>query len=235
MKSNKLAQEWKGRLWTKVAECKYRGYDRLLTEQFIGGINNEGMTDEILREVATLEDVQKATSECILALVHRLEVQRTQRIMSTSIQEAKEFVAIQQNIQKCEYETTCGDKCKCCLRGHMPWQCPGYGKKCEKCAKANHFKENPCRDNSGTSGPRRCLTRCTWRVQLAWQNAVKVKYINLDSLKSVICTKLEVRMSQRQTKIMYKIVTPGQMAIWCHSKYSNLSSKINHWIVTHNK
>ena len=32
-------------------------YDRLLTGQFISGLNNDGMVDEILKEVATLEGI----------------------------------------------------------------------------------------------------------------------------------------------------------------------------------
>ena len=43
-----------GRLWPKAVECEYRDYNRLPTEQFIGGLNDKGMTDEILREVAML-------------------------------------------------------------------------------------------------------------------------------------------------------------------------------------
>ena len=35
----------------------------------MGGLNNEGMTDERLREVAVLKDIEKATSESILTWV----------------------------------------------------------------------------------------------------------------------------------------------------------------------
>ena len=38
-----------GRLWTKAAECEYKEYDRLLTQYFIGGLNDEDMIGEILR------------------------------------------------------------------------------------------------------------------------------------------------------------------------------------------
>ena len=44
------------------------------------------------------------------------------------------------------------------------------------------------------------------------KDAVRVKYINLDNIKSVIYTKLESSMSQRWAKVMYKL-TVGQMAI----------------------
>ena len=36
-------------------------------------------------------------------------------------------------------------------------------------------------------------------------NVVRVKYINLDSGKSILFTKLKSSMSQRRTQIMYKI------------------------------
>ena len=48
-------------------------------EQFIGGLNYEDMTDEILREIATLGDIKDTTHECILTWVHRVEEQRAQR------------------------------------------------------------------------------------------------------------------------------------------------------------
>ena len=46
-KSNGTAQGWIGRLQTKVTECEYRDPNRLLPEQFICGLNDDDMTDEI--------------------------------------------------------------------------------------------------------------------------------------------------------------------------------------------
>ena len=92
-------------------ECEYRTYDRLLTEQFIGGLNDNGIIDEILREVTMLVDIEEAISACVLTLVHRLEANRAQRSALNNIKEAKEFDAIWQNTQKCAYESTHGDKC----------------------------------------------------------------------------------------------------------------------------
>ena len=43
-----------GRLQIKVAKCEYGEHDRLLAEQFIGRLNDQGKTDEILREAAML-------------------------------------------------------------------------------------------------------------------------------------------------------------------------------------
>ena len=70
-KNNESAQKWMGRLQTKVAKCKYREYERPLTGQCISGLNDEGMTDEMLRMVATLGHIEEATSKCILTLACR--------------------------------------------------------------------------------------------------------------------------------------------------------------------
>ena len=69
------------------------------------------MNDEILRKVAMLEDIEEAYSECVLTWRHRVEVQRVQKIVLSSMKEAKEFDAIWQNTKiKHKCETMCNDK-----------------------------------------------------------------------------------------------------------------------------
>ena len=53
------------RLRTKAADCDYSDYDRGLTEQFIDGLDNEGMISEILREVSAQEDIDDTTSKWV--------------------------------------------------------------------------------------------------------------------------------------------------------------------------
>ena len=55
-----------GRLQAKVAECENKEHNSLLTEQFINGLDDEGMINEIQREVSTLEDIEDATSETVV-------------------------------------------------------------------------------------------------------------------------------------------------------------------------
>ena len=55
-----------GRLQTKVAKCEYRECDRLLAWQIIGGLNDDNVTDDILREVTVLENTEEAISKCML-------------------------------------------------------------------------------------------------------------------------------------------------------------------------
>ena len=44
-------EEWMGRLCVVAVECKYRELDRQLKEQFICGLNDECMLEEIIIEV----------------------------------------------------------------------------------------------------------------------------------------------------------------------------------------
>ena len=44
------AEEWMGRLRIAVAKCNYKEIDRQLKEQFIHGLNNKAMLDDIERE-----------------------------------------------------------------------------------------------------------------------------------------------------------------------------------------
>ena len=45
-KSNESTKEWMGRLQRKEEEYEYEEYNRLLKEQMIGGVNDEGIKDE---------------------------------------------------------------------------------------------------------------------------------------------------------------------------------------------
>ena len=66
-------------------------------------------------------------------------------------------------------------------------------------------------------------------------DAVRVKYISLGSMKSVIFIKLESKRCQRRTQIKYKIDS-GLMIIECHSKFSKLFfPQVNNRCVVHHK
>ena len=52
-KENKSAQEWMGRLHIKAAEWNYKKHDRLIKDQFINGMNDEEIMQEIIKELTT--------------------------------------------------------------------------------------------------------------------------------------------------------------------------------------
>ena len=47
----KSAEEWMGRLHMMMAECSYREVDQQLKEQFIHGLNDKVMLEEVIREL----------------------------------------------------------------------------------------------------------------------------------------------------------------------------------------
>ena len=85
------ADEWMGRLCVVAAECKYRELDRQLKEQFIHGLSDKVMLDEIIRELTTQNNNEQVTSEGILAWAKRIEVQRAQAVVLNDITELHQF------------------------------------------------------------------------------------------------------------------------------------------------
>ena len=49
----KGTEEWMGRLCVAVAECHYREVDCQLKEQFMHGLNDKVMLEEVIRELTT--------------------------------------------------------------------------------------------------------------------------------------------------------------------------------------
>ena len=49
----RVQNEWMGRLHVAAPECNYRELDRQLKEEFIHGLNDRCMLDEIIRELTT--------------------------------------------------------------------------------------------------------------------------------------------------------------------------------------
>ena len=58
--------EWMGRLHVAAAECNYRELDRQLKEQFIHGLSDRCMLDEIIRELTATNNDEQVTSEGVL-------------------------------------------------------------------------------------------------------------------------------------------------------------------------
>ena len=76
---NESAEEWMGWLWMVAAECGYKEVDRQLKEQFIHGLNDKIMFDEIIRELTSRTSNVQTTREDVLAWAKRVNVQRVQQ------------------------------------------------------------------------------------------------------------------------------------------------------------
>ena len=106
-----------GRLRGKAAECLNKEYNNLMTQQFISGPNDDEMIDEILKELAMLEDIEYITSEHVLWAC-RVEAQKVQQSALNDIKEAKDFDIVRQNMQKQGHTVSKmhkrEDRCKYC-------------------------------------------------------------------------------------------------------------------------
>ena len=61
-------EEWMGRLWVATVECNYQEDDRQFKEQFIHGLNDKSMLEEIIKELTTARNDDHITSGGALAL-----------------------------------------------------------------------------------------------------------------------------------------------------------------------
>ena len=60
-----------------------------MAEQFISGLNDNGMINEILKIVDTLEDIEDATSKFVFLWACRIEAQRVQKLALNDIEEER--------------------------------------------------------------------------------------------------------------------------------------------------
>ena len=72
------AEEWMGRLCMAVAECNYKEVNGQLKEQFVHGLNDKVMLEEVIRELTGRNNNEQTTSEGVLVWVKRIEAQRAQ-------------------------------------------------------------------------------------------------------------------------------------------------------------
>ena len=84
-------EEWMGHLCMAAAECGYIEVDWHLKEQFIHGLNDRVMLDEIIRELTTNTNSEQMTSKDVLVWAKRVEAQRVQASILNDITETKTF------------------------------------------------------------------------------------------------------------------------------------------------
>ena len=82
------AEEWMSRLRIALAECNYKEIDRKLKEQFIHGLNNKAMLDEVVRELMAKNSSEHTNSEDVLLWARRIKAQRAQAAILSNITEA---------------------------------------------------------------------------------------------------------------------------------------------------
>ena len=74
-----------------VAECNYKELDHQLKEQFIHGLNDKMMLDEVIRELTTKGSNNQTTSEDVLIWAKGVEAQRMQAAILSDITDSQRF------------------------------------------------------------------------------------------------------------------------------------------------
>ena len=85
------AGEWMGRICIAATACSYREDDWQLKEQFIHGLNDQTMLDEIIRELTAKNNNEQTTCKDVLVWAKRIEVQRAQAAKLSYITESQKF------------------------------------------------------------------------------------------------------------------------------------------------
>ena len=85
------AEEWMGRLRVVAAECNYKELDCQLKEQFIHGLNDKAMLDEVIRELTTKGSNDQTMSEDVLIWAKRVEAQWMQAVILSDITDSQRF------------------------------------------------------------------------------------------------------------------------------------------------
>ena len=83
------------RLKLTAVECKYQELDRQLKEQFINGLIDKEVLGEIIKELTTTTGSDIITSENILSWAKRVEVQRAQSAVMSTITETKDVIKLE--------------------------------------------------------------------------------------------------------------------------------------------
>ena len=85
------AEEWMGRLHVAVAECNYKEIHQQLKEQFIHGLNDRTMLEEVIRKHKARNNDEQTTNKGVLAWVKRIEVQWVKAAILNDITELCQF------------------------------------------------------------------------------------------------------------------------------------------------
>ena len=204
-----------GHLCMAAAECGYKEVDRQLKEQFIHGLNNKVMLNEIIRELTSKTNSEQTTSKDVLAWAKRVKVQRVQASILNDITETKTFDKVK---RKPELKNTWGREaniathqrgpCRYCGGGHIPRQCPAYGKMCTACSKMGHFRK-VCRSKIN------CTVHEVEIEMGSDSQGEDIETISISSLYlnrkwSLIMANLEMQACETALEIPYKIDTGSE-------------------------
>ena len=90
-KENESMKEWMDRFCIKPAECYQKEYKRWFKEQFMKGIDDEQVMEEIIKELTAWKKHVRNTINTYWCRAQRVEVQRVQKRMLDKMKNIKDF------------------------------------------------------------------------------------------------------------------------------------------------
>ena len=101
-----------------AVDCGYKEVDRQLKEEFIHGLDDKIMLDEIIRELTSRTSNVQMTSKDVLAWAKRVKAQRVQAAVLNDLTEIKAFDKIKKGT---ESKSTWGREAQ--VATHWRWPC----------------------------------------------------------------------------------------------------------------
>ena len=188
-----------------MAECNYKEIDCQLKEQFIHGLNDKTMLDEVIRELTTKSISDKMTSEDMLIWAKR-EAQRMQVAILSDINDSQKFDRVKVPKKQATHKASPNQLCRYCGSSHAPRQCLVYGKMWAGCGKMGHFKK--------VYQSRKDLAVHEVGVEMSQEEdkieEVSINSVYLNNKWLLITTQPKTQVSTNALKIPYKIDTSSE-------------------------
>ena len=195
-----------------VAECNYKEIDRQLKEQFVHGLNDKTMLEEVIRKLTARNNDEQTTIKGVLVWAKRIEVQQVQAAILKDITKLCQFDKINMasktmggQVRQSPNATLNRQSCRYCGAIHAPQQCPVYRKMCPGCRKRGNYKK-VCRSK------RDCAVH-ELQVEMAQDSqdeeieTISINSIYLNKNQSLISVHLEMQVGKNTVEIPYKIDT----------------------------
>ena len=189
-----------------AAECTYKEIDCQLKEQFIHGLNNKNMLDEVIRELTTKTINELMTSEDMLIWAKMVEVQRVQAAILSDITESQKFNKVKVVRQQATHPALTRWPCRYSGSCQALRQCLAYGKMCAGCRKMGHFKKVcQSRKDRGVHEVEVQVPQEECKIE-----EVSINSVYLNNKQSLITGQLEMQVSDNTIKVPYKIDTGSE-------------------------
>ena len=206
------------RVRLEAEKCEYLEQDRQIKEQFICGLDDEGMQTKIMSEIKAKSKTDNVTRKQVLMLAKQEEINMMQlRGAGQTNAEAGQTDAKMIRAGTCKY----------CGSSHPPRKCPVYGKTCTACSKMGHYRK-VCK-SKGRGAVHEVEIEMGPDSQGEDMEIMSINSLYLNRKWSLIMANLEMQVGETALEIPYKINTGSEgnlMPLYIFQKlFQNMSKE----------